>query len=338
MQCASCQFENMPGVTVCGRCGGMLQAGSVAIDVHPPRASARAKVWRRRMQPVRAPRISLENAVARLARSTRCNWDLNVLQERPVIRRMVLPGWPQLYCGGTVRGGLLLIVWAGLLVLGILYSGTPWGSLCLGFAIAVHVASILDLTLSAGDVSFERLKQAGVALLLLCCLLYLPAGLLLGQVATPRRMTMHAGPFAAGDVVLVNRSQWLSGEVEPGTLVLYEITPLDFMGRTAGANVRTIVRGERIDRVLAGAGAQVAWQSGRLTVDGVPSHLQPLVSGRFTADFSLVVPPDSFFILPSTDPVVTDDVVRQVCIVPASQVMGNVYWQTLPLSEFGVIR
>src|SRR5687768_1404860 len=197
MQCASCQFENMPGVQVCGRCGGILQTGSVAIDVHPPRASNRAKRWRRRVQPVRGRRSSVVHAASRWLQAARGNWDSGFIQERSIVRRMVVPGWPQIYCGSTIRGGLLLGVWIVLLMLGLLYSGTPLGSLLLGLAVSAHVASILDLTLIAGDVTFDRLRQAGIALLLLGCLLYVPAGWLLGQVAAPRRLVAAAGPLNA---------------------------------------------------------------------------------------------------------------------------------------------
>ena len=47
MQCSNCQFQNMPGVQTCGRCGASLQLASLAIDVHPPRAGRAAKRWRR---------------------------------------------------------------------------------------------------------------------------------------------------------------------------------------------------------------------------------------------------------------------------------------------------
>ena len=47
MQCPCCQFENMPGLASCGRCGSVLDLNLVAIDVNPPRASRVAKGVRR---------------------------------------------------------------------------------------------------------------------------------------------------------------------------------------------------------------------------------------------------------------------------------------------------
>ena len=46
MQCLSCRFENMPGLTVCGRCGSVLDVRGAAIDVHPTRASAGKRLHR----------------------------------------------------------------------------------------------------------------------------------------------------------------------------------------------------------------------------------------------------------------------------------------------------
>lgn len=42
MQCNQCGFENLPGLTVCIRCGSVLEA-TQSIHVHPPRAAAWAK-------------------------------------------------------------------------------------------------------------------------------------------------------------------------------------------------------------------------------------------------------------------------------------------------------
>ncbi len=317
----------------------MVHAGSVAIDVHPPRASARAKRWRRHWQPLRAWKPALAQAAHRLERSFLGSWDPGDVSESAVIQRMVIPGWPQIYCGRVLRGRILLGVWSMLLGGGLLYAGTSLGSLLLGMAVSVHVASALELALDEGASAMERLVRAALTLVLIVCLVYLPAVWLIGRVATPRQLLADSGPLNIGDVVLVNRSMYAVAEPEIGDLVLYEIPEADLTGRTdAGYNARFLIRGPRMDRILAQAGQQITYDQGRLTVNGVASSLRPLNPGHLPASLSLTVPADSYLILPSSDHNLTEQVIREVCIVPRSRIEGQVYWQTQPLSAFGVIR
>lgn len=101
MQCPSCRFENMPGVTQCGRCGAHLRLGSVAvaIDVHPPRASQHAKRWRRRFRTVPSLRTPLAEMLQNMRRAVLGGWEPPDVPAAGVIRRMIVPGWPQIYCG-----------------------------------------------------------------------------------------------------------------------------------------------------------------------------------------------------------------------------------------------
>ena len=136
MQCSNCQFQNMPGVQTCGRCGASLQLASLPIDVHPPRAGRAAKRWRRWfpidqvLEPL--PRRGRRRAGRQEGRSVG-----HPTCRRPVVLlRMIVPGWAQRYAGRTVRGRWISWCYLGLLLSGLLFLGTGWGWLLLGLALA----------------------------------------------------------------------------------------------------------------------------------------------------------------------------------------------------------
>ncbi len=196
MQCSNCQFQNIPGVQTCGRCGASLQLASLAIDVHPPRASRAAKrggggsrsrrYWNRfRSRWRRSPAIRISG------------WPAD-LQTPGVLLRMIVPGWAQRYTGRVRRARWMFWGYLGLLLSGLLFVGTGLGWLLLGLAISLHAASVLDIV-AADVVDFrQRLIYSGVAMLVLVAVVYYPAGRLLALVATPQQFNLAAPPFAGG--------------------------------------------------------------------------------------------------------------------------------------------
>src|SRR5947209_16589193 len=99
MKCVNCQFQNMPGSTVCGRCGTALGlATATAIDVHPPRAGR----WRKRVRealPVRRAYFGLRDAAerARVSRLAAPGGDVAFLL------RLTVPAWPQFAAAQRLR-------------------------------------------------------------------------------------------------------------------------------------------------------------------------------------------------------------------------------------------
>src|SRR4051812_34631746 len=113
MQCASCQFENMPGSDLCGRCGTSLRLSAATIDVHPPRAARWTKRVRRITPRIPARTHGIESlrtitARTRAALGVRLNDDTRVV---PLLLRLPIPGWPQLYSGSRILGRIFLYAW-----------------------------------------------------------------------------------------------------------------------------------------------------------------------------------------------------------------------------------
>ena len=189
MQCSNCQFQNMPGVQNCGRCGASLQLASLAIDVHPPRASSAAKRWRRWF-PTTLYWNRFRAAVDRvLLAARRVSGYASDLPASSLLLRMVVPGWAQWYVGRVARGRWMFCGYVAALLAGLLFAGTWLGLLLLGLAASLHAASITDIMAAQVSDLRRRLIYSGVVLFLLVIAAYYPAGQLLGRVATPSNST-----------------------------------------------------------------------------------------------------------------------------------------------------
>jgi hypothetical protein len=135
----------MPGTEGCARCGSVLSAATIVMDVNPPRAGKFAKRWRRTMPTVvraeaRAIPLILgggDHVARTLGRLAVPHWD--------VIWRSIVPGWGHRHAGLHERGNRFLAAYLTLGTCGVLFYGLTLGSIFLGLAIAVHLIAVLDL-------------------------------------------------------------------------------------------------------------------------------------------------------------------------------------------------
>jgi hypothetical protein len=338
MQCSSCRFENMPGVQSCGRCGASLSLAALAINVHPPRASAWAKRWRRLLP---YSRFSLRT-IGRAVISELFGQDAASGPEVPVLLRAVIPGWSQTYQGNRLRGRCFFALYLGCVCTALLFAGSTIGSVFLGLAVSVHVSSVLDIVLPA-----SRQLRTRFAYSLLCCawialVVYLPVGWLASGVAAPRQILQTMSPFQRGDVVLVNRWAYGANRPQPGDVVLYRIGGGQVRGQTIGLNTRIVLEGERIDRILAGAGQEFVWEGGAMAVDGRPVSYRPLNPARMPAQLKMTVPANYVLIMPTAGLADRYDLNalnwQAVSLVPEHELLGKVYLRHYPLWRLWWIR
>lgn len=340
-QCGNCHFENLPGQTNCGRCGSSLTLRTAVIDVHPPRAGAWAKRLRR--LPAARWRYRLLDAWFEFARRAGLEPEAGSESWQIAFRRVV-PGWPQLYTGHTVLGGALLTAFLVNLFLAGMFVGTAGGSVFLGLVFACHAASIYDVARSSTETQgvpwWRFLSGCG----LVCLVVYLPAGQLLSRVASSLVFRHDQKPFSTEDVALVNRSAFTRTPPRAGDVVLYDHPEVRVMGQTLHGQIAAFqLQGERVDRVLAGAGQTVRIEAGELSVDGVASPWRPLNAEIPMPSLDFAVPPQHCFIFPSSVTAAgsmspNGAQWKQMSLVPQSQIRGRVYWQQWPWSKMGFIR
>lgn len=328
MQCTSCQFHNMPGTAVCGRCGTSLRlATATAIDVRPPRAGRLTKLARRAMPVGRAYhglREAVGGATDRAA----------VVLPSPVLSRLLVPGWSHFYLGQQARGHLYLWSFLACLLPGLLLFGTTLGSVLLGFAFGVHSTAALDIATQLLPEANRReyLVRSFAVSAAVGLAVYAPAWWLLTRWADPQLIAMSGEPFERGDVVLVNRR----ATPVPGRTVLYELTARRFAGQ--GHRFYEFA-GERIDRILAGPGDAARWERGVLFVNGKPSPWRPLNPERVPpARMEFEVPAGQYLILPSTTPGLNAvgggvETWHALSLVPRENVHGTAWARSHPLSR-----
>jgi type IV secretory pathway protease TraF len=341
MQCTSCQFENMPGVALCGRCGARLEFAAASIDVHPPRATPGAKRLRRWF-PWYGVAARVRDGLETIVRVTLRQLDL----PQPLaglFARMIVPGWPQIYTGQTVRGRVFLATYLGLLVIGAAFIGTLFGSFALGFALAVHASSVIDVLWAATNDRRTRVTYAAVCLAVLGIVVYFPITWAVTRFVVPRQLVRDAPPFAAGDAVLCNASAYRWSEPVPGDVVLFRVVPQQIQTRTAqGGNAVYRVDGEYIDRVLAQPGQSVKWEAGTLWIDGQPSPWLPLNPAGVTVSLQCTVPTGSYLVMPSAQPPGAPpypaDVWVRMSLVPREGFLGRVFLRHQPLWRWWWIR
>jgi hypothetical protein len=342
MQCANCNFFNMPGSEVCGRCGTSLMLGgvTVATDVTPPRAGRLAKRLRR-VAPMRRTYYRARDALAdtRTPDSIR-RWTPR-LPEYPVFIRLIFPGWSHFYLRQRLRGHLFLWSFLACQLLMLLNFGTTWGGIWLGTAFSVHSSAALDIvTQTFADAGVrDRIVRSIALSVLLWFGVYWPAGLLIGRFASPYIVQFAMQPFVPGDVVLVNNLS----RPRAGQVVLYQLSDYHIM--LAGAiheRREEIFTGQAIDRILAGPGDTVECLQGRMLVNSQPSKFVPLNPVKLRASFKLIVPDGDYFIVPSGAPRIdtVDDAAAWSGIgcVPAESIVGRAYMRSSPLSRCGLIH
>jgi hypothetical protein len=337
MQCANCEFQNIPGADFCGRCGSTLRVATAVLDVHPPRAGPWAKRLRRVLPlhrvTTQARDVSLEvrdrvTAGAAAFRLPVPTW--------PVLWRLIVPGWAHLYHGQRLRGRVFLAAYLFLLVFGLVCWGTGFGSILLGLAFSAHASACIDILFQCRGEFPSRLLTSVVVMAALSLALYVPGVWLLTRVADPRTIQLDAPPFAYHDVVLTNR--W--SRPKPGDVVLVHVRSRTITAGRAPAMV--IGEGEMIDRVLAGPGGHVLWENGQLWVDGAVYPWSPLNPARLPARWEVKLPMDRYLISASTFPYINQfsppDIWTSLSCVAPADIQGVVYVRHQPISRFWIIR
>ncbi len=338
MQCVNCQFENMPGSPACVRCGTSLGLATAVISIDPPRATRLQKELRRWIPfwpmyyPVRNQLASaLQRATAVVAR------DLAIhLPAFGTWFRMIVPGWAHLHEGHTRRGRGFLGVWLAALFVAAVSYGTSIGAVAVGILFATHASSILDLLLQGGHRTLRAAAIATALSVTLALVIYWPIASTLPRYLASRQLLQTSPPFVEGDVILYNPRAFVGASPQSGDVVLYrnsEFTVPTADGARLGRPMQTRVRGEWIDRVIAGPNSHVRWDGKNFWINGVQSSVLPLGPNALAANFEMEVPSGACCIFPTTNPYLaqlSESAWRAHCIVPNSQITGKVLMRNYP--------
>lgn len=331
MQCANCQFENMPGTASCARCGTSMTLKEQAIDVHPPRAGR----WGKRLQRVRMARHHLTEGTSRALASMESRIpDIGVAPgdhfRAEIVFRCVVPGWAQFYLCRPRRGYFYFLGALTLLLLGLANFGTLQGSVALGLMFSLHAGSVADALTPPGCRLWHSIGIGVGSYLLLGMFIYAPTMWLLGRVAHPVVLERDFRPFRRGDVLLTRVLP-----PERGRLVIYNREPVHL---TLDAHHYLYLPANGFDRILAVGGDVISSQKGILRVNGNLTTDRPL-NLTTLPDFELTVPSDHVFVWPSIAPELPlASAWKEAVLLQRQYITGTVVWQTHPLTRFGPVH
>jgi signal peptidase I len=347
MQCPSCEFQNIPGLESCGRCGSSLSISIAAIEINPPRASRTAK----RLRKVMPHRLiyqarDLASHTRKLVAGATVQDARIPLPEPDILTRLIVPGWAHLRKGLVFRGWFFLAAYLALLLPGLAGWGTGLGSIMLGVAFSIHATSILDILVRQGTVRFPKMMATSALVsLLLAVFIYVPAGLLLTRVAAPFEFAGDAAPFQRLDVVLVNR--WAYALWAPPRGDVVQFSPMNTSRLTdgnPGSHWRyAFEENEIIDRLIGLPGDHVVWDAGKLSVNGKQVEWKPLLPERLPGHLDVTVPRDRWLIFPTTSVAAvraggSETFWRNAGQVPVADITGRAYLRASPISRFWLIR
>ena len=338
MQCVNCQFENMPGTPACVRCGTSLGLATAVISVAPPRATKLQKVLRRWI-PFLQIYYHLQNRLATALHRTTTVVARDLAIHLPAFRtwiRMIVPGWGHLYQGQTRRGRGFLGVWLAAVFVAVFAYGSTFGAVAVGILFATHSSSILDVLLQGGHRTIRAALIATALSVTAALVIYWPIATAIPNFLASRQLLKTSPPFVQGDVILYNPRAFVGASPQTGDVVLYrnaEFTVPTASDAPLDRQTQTRVRGEWIDRVIAGPNSHVRWDGKQVWIDGVVSSVQPLGPIVLSTSVEVKVPSGTCCIFPTTNPYLsqaTESVWRTHCIVPQSQIAGRVLVRNYP--------
>jgi hypothetical protein len=339
MQCVNCGFWNMPGSESCGRCNTSLTIATAVMDVNPPRAGPMRKRIRR-VLPVSRVYYRTRDALHGDVLATHARNAMEASPPLPIFIRLVFPGWTHFYLKQPIRGHLFLWSFVGCLTPAILLFGSGWGSFWLGMAFSVHSSAALDVVQQtfADAGTRERIGRSIMVSLFLFVFIYLPIGFVIHALAQPHTVMTIIPPFAAGDVIVVNR--W--ARLRRGDVVLYDFNYVAVAGQVNREQNYHHFEGENIDRILAVPGDDLMEQNGELFINGAKSKFMPLNAVRVPAKLKMKLQQDQFLIVPSGPPGINASgnmpQWAEAGRVARDSIAGVAYLQTSPLSRFHVIH
>ncbi|MBY0262028.1 MAG: S26 family signal peptidase [Phycisphaerales bacterium] len=338
MECPSCTFQNMPGLTSCVRCGTLMDLSGV--DVMPVRASS-GRAGRRAQAAARSVRQSATDAAHALERRVPLGLTFGDVSAAQLLHCLV-PGLPQIrseFPPLRLLGWAVLGLWLSFLALAGLFVGTTFSTLlCFGL-LSIHGFSIsLLFTRSLQNVSIGLRFAFGIGVYILLFAVYGPAlaGVRSVAVVVPVNNLRVEGAIHNDDILL-RTGRW----TRPKAFARGDLVVAQIGWRNDGG---LIIRGGlNIDRIIGVPGDVVQARDGALVVNDevAPPDRQPLAGASWLGSGAITVPDSTYLIMPSTlalAPIVNrPDLNGAISLYREDDILGRVILRVRPWSRFGRI-
>ena len=340
MKCSRCHFENMPGQNRCFKCGSVLEAGADTVDVHPPRMSGWRKPfrgllrWSRRHQ-----RVSEKLPTDHVRRA----WD-KVTSDGPTgFFLSIIPGLAHALNGRFREVRWIVLAWFVLLSTGLFLYGSSVGYLLVGLAIGLHAWIALQYGVLREIPGLMERLGVTLAAVAFFALLYwgTPRILLRGYTGGYTALTIPDMQISEGDYLFARRLGRLEEPLPRGTLVL--VHPLRFRN-----NIAELLREQpaMFGQIIGRPGEIIRIAVGFYAVGDEPLDPERFPVPRWLANRTITVRvrPGYYFVSSAYTVQVhgnarlTDDAIRNACLVEAEDIEGRAFMRWWPLTRRGFIE
>ncbi len=336
MRCQRCEFENMPGLEKCMRCGSVLSDSAEPVDVHPPRMSR----WKK---PIRRLRRRLREFMPIAA------WSGDDLHSR------AFPDWLAKVSRVAFFGAALslipglahaiqrrfhtirwwVVAWVVLLLSSLFLFGSGVGMFLMGLTLGVHVWIAVHSALLTEYHQFNYRLAGYLIIMIMYFILYQAFGRVLfydlrggySVIDVPTARVHH------GDYLLGRVSQTDSEDITYGSFVLVQLENVGNHGFRPRADAAYA-------QVIGLAGDRVAIENGLFVVNGKVQDAEqfPVPTWLKRQSFSTLVPQASYFISAKYQGAgYTESQAVSVCVVGQDQIAAKAILRWMPLARRGFI-
>lgn len=335
MRCQRCEFENMPGLDTCMRCGSVLQGATVTVDVHPPRMPHWKKPIRwfgrclRQIAPMSA--WSGEDLYSRMVpdwlRKASCvSFFGGVLSIVPGLAHIIQK---RLY---TVRWWILS--WMILLLAGLFFYGSTIGMILLGLAVGVHVwIALHSSALQEYEDLRARLGFYAVFMVLFWVMYTLIGPLLFYNIRGGVSAAEVPGrQIYRGDYLLGRVSSAGPQDIRRGDFVLAHLSMVGGHG--------LFRRNAAYVQIIGLQGEAVTIQDGQWVVDSVrlDQQMYPVPGWIAGSGISVTVPQKSYFVnVLYSGAGYNAAQAQSVCTIAQDRIQAKAFMRWNPLRRRGLI-
>ena len=336
MRCRQCDFENMPGLDRCFKCGSVLTTVGEAIEIEPPRMRWWKKPGRDIMRLARRSGIIRPIVIPQWARGA-------VDDEYLGIYISIIPGLGHVIKKQWRDAMILVGIWIVLVLTAVFFFGMSAGMFFTGTAIALHAWMALSCSYMRVEKDILRRMMAMVVVCLILAVVYVFTWRLAtnNYVTGFSAMDFGGQKVKTGDLVIGRRIERVKSKVQNGDLVLAGMN-------TLGRGDRRFFRGGQsisVGQVIGSGLDMVGIKNQRYYINGqvLDPNSYPVPSWLRNVDVSFNIPPGRYFVssaytISGRNVENIADYAQAVCIMDANDLAARVFMRWLPLSRRGLIK
>lgn len=338
MQCERCKFENIPGKTVCMKCGSVLQAGSDAFEIYPPRMPKWEKSFRDLLRAIRKNRVIIyTNTVLHTPK-----WLKELMNDKAMgLLLCLVPGLAHILSKRFKEIWIYFTAWLVLLLSGLFLYGSRVGYALIGLAIGAHIGIMIKYGLFKDMDNFrEKAATMFLAMLGVLFLYGLVPNFILPHINLSRStLTIPSYNIAEGDT-LISSTNIDRRTLARGALVLVYPQVVGGHNVRAQLGINTVIA-----EIVALPGENLQIDKDVFVINGnqLDTKQYPVPGWLQNSNFSCIIPDKCYFISAQYRAHVhgqirISDYIAQISIVARDDIEAKAFMLWLPVTKRGFLQ